>query len=154
MKKRGDQTKSASIKLGVILIGLIIFGYAEVRGEDWVRYGKKKTGSYYYDRQSVTRQSKDIVGVCNKIVFTNKGVAKIVERLGKSYESVGYVISLKEINCTDKTQHWISSNVYSKKGELLSTPPCNIEWESIIQGTLSDILLQKVCNLVEKEINP
>jgi len=146
--------KSLSVKLGVILVGLVFFGYAEVWGEDWVRYGKKKIGSYYYNQQSVTRQSEDIVRVWNKIVFTRKGVAKIVERLGKSYENAGYDISLKEINCTDKTQHWISSSVYSKKGELLSTPPSDIEWEPIIQGTLSDILLQKVCNSIGKEINP
>jgi hypothetical protein len=31
--------KSLSVKLGVILIGLIIFGYAEVWAEDWMFYG-------------------------------------------------------------------------------------------------------------------
>jgi hypothetical protein len=31
--------KSLSVKLGVILIGLAIFGYAEVWGEDWKFYG-------------------------------------------------------------------------------------------------------------------
>jgi len=146
--------KSLSITFWVILIGLVIFGYAEVWGEDWVRYGKRKIGSYYYNQQSVTRQAEDIVKVWNKIVFTKKGVEKIVERLGKSYENAGYDISLKEINCTDKTQRSISSNIYSRKGELLSTPPYNIEWEPITQGTLSDILLQKVCNSMGKEINP
>ena len=146
--------KSLSITFWVILIGLVIFGYAEVWGEDWVRYGKRKIASYYYNQQSVTRQSEDIVKVWNKIVFTKKGVEKIVERLGKSYENAGYDISLKEINCTDKTQRSISSNIYSRKGELLSTPPYNIEWEPITQGTLSDILLQKVCNSMGKEINP
>jgi len=146
--------KSLSLTLGVILIGLLIFRYAEVWGEDWVRYGKRRIGSYYYNQQSVTRQSEDIVRAWNKIVFTKKGVEKIVERLGKSYENAGYDISLKEINCTDKTQRSISSNIYSRKGELLRTPPYNIEWEPITQGTLSDILLQKVCNSMGKEINP
>ena len=34
-KKEGDRMKSLLVKLGVILIGLTIFGYGEVWGEDW-----------------------------------------------------------------------------------------------------------------------
>jgi hypothetical protein len=137
--------KSLSVKLGIVLIGLAVFANAEAWGEDWIRYGKNDTGTYYYDKQDVTRLSKDIVRVSNKIVFTEKGVATAVERLGRSNKQFGCDISLREINCADKTQRWISSKVYSMDGELLQTPPYNTGWEPIIQGTLSDLLLQKVC---------
>ena len=131
--------------LGVILIGLTVFSYAEVWGEDWIRYGKNETGCHYYNQQNVTHLSKDIVRVWNKIVFTEKGRASAVERLGKSYDKFGYDISLKEINCKDKKQHWVSSKVYSMNGKLLSTPVYNTGWEPIAEGSLSDILFQKVC---------
>ncbi len=105
--------KPLSAKLGVILIGLLIFGYRDVWGADWIKYGQNEIGSYHYDQQSVTHLSKGIVRVSNKIVFTERGVATSVERLGKSYEKVGYDISLKKINCTEKNQRWVSSKVYS-----------------------------------------
>jgi len=137
--------KSFSAKFGVILIGLIILGYAEVWGADWVRYGKNETGTYYYDQQSVTRLSKEVVRVWNKIVFTEKGMETAVERLGKSDRNYGYDISLREINCKDKTQHWVESKIYSMDGKLLRSPSYNVGWESIRQGSLSDILLQRLC---------
>jgi hypothetical protein len=59
--------KSLSVKLGVILIGIIILGCAEVWGEDWKFYTKGLCGDYFYDAEGITRPSKDIVGVCVKI---------------------------------------------------------------------------------------
>ncbi len=137
--------KFLSIMWGVILIELCISGYAEVRGEDWARYGENEIGSYHYDQQSITRPSKGIVRIWNKIIFTKKGVATAGERLGKGYEKLGYDISLREINCTDKTQRWMSSEFYSVDGEPLRTPRYDPKWEPIHQGTLTDILFQKVC---------
>ncbi len=85
--------KFLSIILGFVLVELFIFGYAEVWGEDWARYGENEIGSYHYDLQSVTHPSKGIVRVWNKIVFTRKGVATASERFGKGYEKLGYDIS-------------------------------------------------------------
>jgi len=144
--------KSFSVMLRGILIGLILFTCAEVWAEDWIGYGTNEIGSYYYNQENVTRLSKGVVRVWNKIVFTEKGVATAVERLGKSYENVAYDISLKEIECSDKKQRWISSNVYSKKGELLRTPPYNMQWESVVPGSLSDVLLQTVCGQPKKGV--
>jgi hypothetical protein len=44
---RGDQMKSLSGKLGVILIGLAIFGNAEVWGTDWEFLGKTEVVTLY-----------------------------------------------------------------------------------------------------------
>ena len=73
-EKRGDQMKSLSVKLGVILIGLAIFGYAEVWGADWKLYGVHENFSAYYDAQSITRPSKNIVRVWIRWDWTEKGV--------------------------------------------------------------------------------
>jgi len=146
-RARGGRIKPSTTKLATLFtaIGLTIFTYGEAWAEDGIRYGGNEIGSYYYDQQTVTRLSKDNVKVWSEIVFKGKGVEEAVERLGKRYEDVGYDISLKEINCADKTQRWISSSVYSKKGELLRTPPYNTQWESVVPGSLSEVLLRKVC---------
>jgi hypothetical protein len=72
--------KSLSVKLGVTLvfIELAIFTCVEVWADDWISYGKNEIGSYYYNQQNVTRLSKDIARVWNKIVFMEKDVATAV----------------------------------------------------------------------------
>ncbi len=137
--------KSSLVKFGVILIGFILYSNAEVWGEDWKRYGQSEIGSYHYDQQSVTRVSKGIVKVRSKIVLSKKGVATAVERFGKDYEKSGYDISLREVNCTNKTQHWMSSTLYSVDGEPVRTFHYNVEWEPVYKGSLADTLLQTVC---------
>jgi hypothetical protein len=56
--------KSLSVKLGVVLVGLTIFGYAEVWGADWKEWIRISDKSiYYYDTESITHPSKNIASV-------------------------------------------------------------------------------------------
>ena len=66
--------KSLLSKLGALFIGLLILGNAEVWGEDWKHYGNDKKFSAYYDVQSITRPSKNIVRVWLRWDWTEKGV--------------------------------------------------------------------------------
>ncbi len=45
----------------------------------------------YYDAQSITRPSKNIVRVWVKWDYTEKGVIENVKRLGKKYENLSYI---------------------------------------------------------------
>jgi hypothetical protein len=65
--------KSLLGKLGVVLIGLAIFGYAEVWGADWKLLGTNEQISTYYDAQSITHPSENIVRVWTRMDFTEKG---------------------------------------------------------------------------------
>ena len=132
----------------VIFCGVfIVFGCAGVQKGNWMGYGSNEVGFYYYDQQSIARPSKNIVRVSNKIVFTVQGVNTMVERLGKTYENLSYEISLKEINCANKTQRWVSTTPYSEKGGRLHTLSDMEEgWESIPPDTLSYTLFEKACN--------
>jgi hypothetical protein len=61
------------VRLGVILIGLAIFGYTEVWGEDWKFFGgsvllKDKTTIGYYDAESIEYLSNGNVRVWTKTV--------------------------------------------------------------------------------------
>ena len=76
--------KSLSVKLGVILIGLAIFGCAEVWGADWKLYSSNELYLGYYDAQSITCPSKNIVRVWVKWDCTEKGVIEGGGSLGKN----------------------------------------------------------------------
>ena len=66
--------KSLLVKFGVILIGLLILGNAEVWGADWKFFGSAKDGLYFYDPQSITRPSENIVRVWTKTSYNEMGV--------------------------------------------------------------------------------
>jgi hypothetical protein len=95
--------KSLPVKVGVILIGLIMFGYAEVRGEDWKLYEDNELFSSYYDAQSITHLSKNIVRVWARNSWTEKGVIDMVGSLGKKFMNVRHSELLWEINCVEKS---------------------------------------------------
>ena len=54
--------KSLLGKLGVILIGLAIFGCAEVWGADWKRFSSSENGISYYDEENLTYPSRKAGG--------------------------------------------------------------------------------------------
>jgi hypothetical protein len=78
--------KSLLGKLGVILIGLTIFAYAEVcRAQNWVSDGqsykeRKKTADIYYDPNFQKTESGTIV-IKVKYVYTDWGIKDKLKRV-------------------------------------------------------------------------
>jgi len=145
-KKGDDQMKSLSIKLGVVLIGFLIFGYAEVWGADWKSFGKNEYYAGFYDAQSITRPSKNIVRVSMRLDCKETGVMDMVRRLGKKYENVSHLINLWEINCLEKKNRQLMVTSYDNKGGVIDseTNP-SAEWDFIISESLGDELYKEVC---------
>jgi hypothetical protein len=137
--------KSLLVKLGVILIGLAIFGYAEVWGADWKHYGDDEKFSAYYDVQSITRPSKNIVRVWLRWDWTEKGVMVMVGDFGKKYENLSHSIDLHEINCVEKTIHSLSLTAYDNKRGVIYSSSSPLKWDSIVPGSIIEILYKKVC---------
>jgi hypothetical protein len=123
----GDRMKSLSVRLAVILIiGLTIFGYAEVRGAGWKFLLKNDTGEYFYDADGITHPSKNIIGVWLKIIYSQKGIW--------------------EINCADKTCCIICLHDCSKSGsDICSLSNLKREWKFIAPGTITAILYKVAC---------
>ena len=144
-KKGDDQMKSLSIKLGVVLIGFLIFGYAEVWGADWKSFGKNEYYAGFYDAQSITRPSKNIVRVSMRLDCKETGVMDMVRRLGKKYENVSHLIHLVEINCEEKKIHRLSGTVYDNKGEVISSFNSPSEWRLIAPESIGENLYKEVC---------
>ena len=118
--------KPLLVKLGVILIGLAIFGCAEGWGEDWKYFSTGDEGMlYWYDTQGVTCESNKVIHVWIKKVRPDESRVKADTKItpseleqmtsGRSYEQ-----SLIEIDCTEKTFNILQRLIYDSKGVLKS----------------------------------
>jgi hypothetical protein len=137
--------KSLSVKMGVVLIGLIIFGYPEVWGADWEVYARQDNFTSSYDAGGITTPFKNIVRVRIKNEFTEKGVAEAVRRFGKKYENINYSIALKEINCSNKKGSNLFLTYYSKEGKPMFTYSSDSEWNPIVPESVGEALYKAVC---------
>ena len=142
---RGDQMKSLLGKLGVMLIGLLIFSYSEVWGADWELYYSHEEYLGYYDTQNITRPSKNVVRVWIRWDFTEKGVLAVVGVSGKKYENLSWEVISWEINCAEKKYRLLSSTRYDHKGSVISSKGTPSEWRFIIPESVITILYEEVC---------
>ena len=120
--------KSLSVKLGLILSGLIIFGCAEVWGADWKYFASGVDGTFYwYDAQGVTYHPNRIIQVwikkvkADKIMDMVKGDVKIAaSELERMTRERNYERSLIEIDCAEKTFNHLQKLNYDSKDVLKS----------------------------------
>jgi hypothetical protein len=173
--------KLLSVKLGVALIGLAIFGYAELWGADWKLYMENDLGGWFYDTETITRPSKNTVRVWGKTVYTDKGVNRRVtdmrvisekyrviyekykdseseglslkyKDLESKYKDFGYEQNLIEFNCADRKSRTLKGTAYSRDGSVLSTyTPETPDWNDVMTGTVGEALYKMVCNQEESK---
>lgn len=142
----GDEMKSLSTKWGVILIiGLALFGFADVWGEDWKLFKKTEDAKFYYDKKGVTPSAQKIMKVWIRQVYTKKGKMDMINLVGSRYENLGYSINSLEFNCGAKLTRFLSMTYYSKKGDVLGLESPPDKWESIPPNSMFDALYKKVC---------
>ena len=137
--------KSLLVKLGAILIGLAIFSYAEVWGADWKLYGGTDKYLAFYDAQSISRPSKNIVTVWEKFSYTEKGVLNLVGKIGKKFENLSFSIHLSEINCAEKRHHLLTSTDYDNKGSVIHSDHSPSDWQFIVPESIGELLYKEVC---------
>jgi len=148
-----DQMKSLSVKLGVILIGLAIFAYAEVWGEDWKYFSAGDDGIFYwYDAQGVAYQPNRIIQVwikkvkADEIMTMVKSGAKITaSELEQMTLERNYERSLIEIDCVEKTFNHLQKLNYDSKGVLKSGESKHGAKKSIRKNSNAERLYQAVC---------
>lgn len=143
--------KSLSTKPALlIMIMMIAFAYADVRGADWKLVGKSETYEYYYDAENITRLPENIVRVWNRAVFNEKGVDEIVKELGSRYKEVSSSVEIYELNCPDKKARPVSLSYYSKEGTVLGASSAGsfkiqMDWSAIASGTAIELVYKAVC---------
>ncbi|HYA92311.1 MAG TPA: surface-adhesin E family protein [Thermodesulfobacteriota bacterium] len=136
--------KSLSVKLRVILIGLIIFSYAEVWGADWRYYGTNEDGSYFYDTESMARSSKNLIEVWVQSAYSEKGISHWVREGGKGFQDLDFSLTLLELNCAERSARYLQIVFYSKNGRVFY-PFDNDEWQLIAPDSMILSLHKEVC---------
>ncbi len=138
--------KSLLVKLRIVLIWLIIFGYAEAWGADWKYIGKAYQGMYFYDAGSMRRSSEGIVKVWIKVLYTEEGVNYMVKLLGRKYETLSYAIILFEYRCGDKVKQIVPIAFYSGDGKvLISADNRTSDWNSMSPDSIDEALYKILC---------
>jgi hypothetical protein len=138
--------KSLSVKSGVILaiIGLAIFGSAEVWAVEWKNYGTNEDGSYSYDTESMTRPSRNTVRVWVLSVYTEKGISYWMNGGGKEFQNLDFTLIWSELNCVDRAIRHLRIVFYSKNREVFY-PITNNEWHFFAPDSMSGDLNEAVC---------
>jgi FKBP-type peptidyl-prolyl cis-trans isomerase len=152
--KEMTQMKSLLGKLGVILIGLTIFGYAKVWGADWKYLGSNERYQSYLDTGSIILLPENIVRAWTKTVLTDRGVIEIIKELGIKYENSSEVVELSEWDCVKKTYRQLSVTLFSKEGRNMGSSETGdfkirSEWSLIIPETTIEVIHKELCGKPE-----
>ena len=139
--------KSLLVRLGVILIiGLMMIGYAEAWGEDWkLGYSDSRTGQYYYDAENIIYPSPDVIRVWVKGIVTDEIINAAAKDIGEKYRDLSYLIFLTEINCKDKIMGDLKTTFYSKQGVAMISLPSTGDRYPISPGSMGEALYKAVC---------
>jgi len=112
---------------------------------------------YFYDAESITRPSKDIVRVWSKLAFTEEGVKQWVKEFKKElldqkkgwpkkFEKLDNMLTLFEYNCPDRTFRILTIDYYSKDGLVIES--FNYDKPNLMfirPETVENILYKAVC---------
>jgi hypothetical protein len=147
--------KFLPVKLGVILIGLAIFGYTEVWGADWEKYAENerilccydKDSLIHYDGESLSQPSKNIIKVWAKFEYTDIGLTDpvLLKKFKKKINELDNSKSLYEINCVDRKYRILESMYYSKDGIVLLMNSIPSKWKYIVRESLNGALHKAIC---------
>ncbi|HMK49338.1 MAG TPA: surface-adhesin E family protein [Thermodesulfovibrionales bacterium] len=128
------------------LIAVIFFSVAYA--EDWVPYARYPD-LFFYDEENINTPDEnniDVIGIWQKIVYSDKSVARISEYLGNGYADLRESIALVEMNCFSKNTQTKAITYYNSKGEVIHTKhQVKDNWEEIQPSTHSQKLYKAVC---------
>ena len=141
-----DRVTKSSIRVAIlaIIFGLNIFFCVEALGFHWKYYGTNEEGSYYYETETLTRLSPQIVRVCVQSIYTEKGVSHWVKWGGNKFQKLEFTLIMFELNCAEKSIRHLRIVFYSKNGEEFY-PIKNEEWHLFAPDSMSGTLLQEIC---------
>jgi hypothetical protein len=152
-KKGSEQMKTLLVKLGVIVIGLIIFAYAEMWGVDWKFLTIGADGTFqWYDTESITQYPNRVFRVWIKVIKAED----IIETLKNSKEfqineieqmtsKRDHERSLMEVDCIKKTFSLFATVKYDKSGKVKDFLKDSIYKVNIPPESVIEILYKQIC---------
>jgi hypothetical protein len=132
------------LELMLAMIGFFIFAYGDAWGLDWKYYGTNDEGSYYYETETMSRLSPNIVRVCIQSIYTERGVSHWVREGGKAFENLDFSLILSEYNCADRSIRHLRIRFYSKDRKVFH-PIKNDEWQLFAPDSMYGALFEQIC---------
>jgi hypothetical protein len=155
--KWGNDMKNTFGVIIVLLTCLLILPCSkDVNGADWISYGKSNSLLLFYNAENITFQRHNINQVWTASIPESEEVrVRYIQNQRKAGlampENWGFLTSLYEINCKDKTSTLLESKVYNINDKVISTDtvkhpsPTHISPE-----TMMGELYKNVCRKTEK----
>ncbi len=139
--------KSSFFSMALLLSGVLsLLFLSDAFPADWRIYAGTDEGQFYYDEESITRPSPDVVYFRHKVIFSEKGVHHFAESLGKDYENLSYAISVREILCSEKKIRSLGVTYFSNTGDVLDQAiDSHSEWHLIEPSAMIEGLYQIIC---------
>ena len=135
-------------KIILTTIALMLLSSAGYGVADWKLIGTSWETDYYYDPQSVSLLSQDIVRVWMKKIYGEKTVKEYIKGVGPEFKELSYDLSLIEFNCSEKKSRLLNFSYYNQDGGLISsfTPDSDSSsWNFIVPNSILDALFIIVC---------
>ena len=135
-------------RIGVfpIIFGVLISAYAGISESDWKFYTKSDFGSYHYEIENIPRLSGHLVRVWQKLILNSKGIMNLGKELGKEYERVSEIITLREIDCINKKSRILELIFHAEEGRVIKRDYYKpLEWDPILPDSVDDVLFCAVC---------
>jgi hypothetical protein len=133
-----------SLSINFLVIMLIMFNIVEAWGARWKYYGANENGWYFYEVESITRPSENVVAVLVQSAYTEKGVSHWVREGGEEFQNLGYSFVWCELTCAERAVRHLQIVFYSKEKDVFY-PIRNEEWQLFVPDSMSEVLFKEVC---------
>ncbi len=142
-----------AIFLSIIVMTVVVAGWSEAEGAEWVRYFENARQTFFYDQESISRRSEDTVRVLDKQAPASeeerqKDIAGLKEIAGgqRDFSSYAYTVGLTEIHCKKGAARLLSLKAYSSQGSvLLSFEDDEDDWAQFKPDTPGEVLFAIAC---------
>ena len=147
--------KISFVIVGVIFLSLLFIGVGKTESSDrWVYYGKTDDGTFFYDKNSITKVGPKVIRVLNKLKYSKIGKDEMVQVRKKfnmsidGWEKLDNRILYDELDCKNNTSKTMKSVVYNDEGNILENlvnPNPKGPIVHGVSGSITELLLRKVC---------
>jgi len=137
-----------SWQVSLLLITFLGLTHVEAWGADWRFCTQSKDGTiYYYDATRITRVSNGVLKFWGKTILSPEAVKKFV-KIDPKFEDLHHIISLIEMNCTERKRRSLWIILYDKKGAAIENEYITgneSNWEMILPESAQEDLLDALC---------
>jgi hypothetical protein len=131
------------------LMGASLPNPAEVGEADWKFMEKDDEGLWFYDAEMIEWRSDGQFTVPTKKRYAEEAVLDAVEKYGKKYENLDYVLAVWKIDCGQRKFKLLSATFYSRTNTVIegyhTAKNADLPPEDIPPDSYLELLRKKVC---------